>query len=458
MKSRRITVPRGLALAVALSLVLRVGFLLFLNPFSWAEDTYPAHMHVDGFEYHTLAKGIYMGVRAQEGFLEAVSSNVTHLRTPLYPAFLAALYLLFGMEAWAVYSAQILFDACTVALIYAITSKVTSARHAPAAAAAIYAAAPVAIIYSMSFLSETLYTMVLASSVLAVLMSREGGWRPMHALPAGFLFGLSTLVKPMSLYLPAFAALYVALSACSAPKRRAVYALLLLGSYALTISPWQMRNLSVYGHYSLSSVDGYNICNFNAAAVEWLAYNASSYAAVLPLLPREHPMCPSQADAVNPFVLAGEQRAVGLDYMIRHPATTVIAQAKGVVELFIRLPSWTAPRLWWVYRLTFMSYGLKAADYMPAFNVAIVSAAMAVNVLALAGVTLLARKGVYLPGIWLIILCLAYLANVIGMLGSTEIDRYAIPLLPYLSVFAGAGAAWIYSKLPAIRPLSHLRR
>lgn len=280
----------------------------------------------------------------------------------------------------------------------------------------------------------------------------------MYALPAGFLFGFSTLVKPMSFYLPAFAALYVALSSSSAPKRRVVYALLLLGSYALTISPWQMRNLSVYGYYSLSSVDGYNICNFNAAAVEWLAYNASSYTAVLPLLPREHPMCPSQAGAANPFVLAGEQRAVGLDYMLRHPATTVMAQAKGVVELFTRLPSWTAPRLWWVYRLAFKSYGLKAADYMPSFSIVVVSAAMAVNVLAAAGVLLMLRKGFYLPGIWLIVLCLAYLANVIGMLGSTEIDRYAIPLLPYLSVFAGAGAAWLYTKAPAFKSLVHMRR
>jgi len=458
MKRRRMNVPRGLALAVAISLILRVGFLLFLNPFGWEEKTAVTHMHPDGFEYHNLAKGIYSGVRADENFMASVSWNVYPFRTPVYPAFLAAVYLLFGVKAWVVYAIQILFDACTVALIYCITSRVTSIRHAPAAAAAAYAASPVAVIYAMSFLSETLYTMILASSVLAVLMSQEREWKPKITLPAGFLFGLSTLVKPMSLYMPGFAAVYVVLSSSVAVRKRLIYALLLLGVYMLTLSPWQMRNLSVYGYYSLASVDGYNLCNFNAAVVEWLAYKASSYAAVLPQLPRTHPMCPSTSDAANPFTLSKMQKTVGLEYMLAHPATTAMAQAKGVVELFFRLPSRTGPRLWWTHRFTFMSYGLKRADYMPAFNLVVVSAAMAVNVLAAVGVILMTRKNSYGPGVWLILLCLGYLANVIGMLGSTEIDRYVIPILPYLSVFAGTGAAWLFTKVSAITSFFRLRR
>jgi hypothetical protein len=143
------------------------------------------------------------------------------IRAPGYPAFLAAIYLMFGRTRWPVLLAQALLDLATCGLTAALAARLAAppAARAPVAAAALWLAAlcPFTANYAAVPLSEvlaTFFTTLALWLLLGAFASAPEGTgcfgtaaqarRLCHRLchqggawfPGGFVVGLGTLVRP----------------------------------------------------------------------------------------------------------------------------------------------------------------------------------------------------------------------------------------------------------------------
>jgi hypothetical protein len=125
-------------------------------------------------------------------------------------------------------------------------------------AAGLYALNPLAVIYSLWIGSETLFAFCFLSTVLACVGLFQKPTAKNGAM-AGFLIGVSALVKPISVY---FGLAFIAFMLIARWRGRISFkgvaksSIVLILVFLATLSPWQMRNLKVYGHYSLTMQQG----------------------------------------------------------------------------------------------------------------------------------------------------------------------------------------------------------
>jgi len=241
---------------------------------------------VDARGYDLLARNL----RAGHGFSlhDAPPYPPDGLRTPLYPAFLGAVYTLAGERPLAVAVLQATLDSLTALLVGALAG-VLLGRRAGTAAAVLYALTPLQWRYAAALLTEIplafLVTLALWLLVrlaepargisfdgphghkLSVLQSDAGSIRlnpssgrsagsrrsQRVALACGAVAGLAALCKPNMGGL----ALIMALAAWWALRRERRRALrgagaVLLGA-ALVVAPWLFRNWAAFGRPFLSN-------------------------------------------------------------------------------------------------------------------------------------------------------------------------------------------------------------
>ncbi|HKW89944.1 MAG TPA: hypothetical protein VJN21_14430 [Candidatus Acidoferrales bacterium] len=191
--------------AVLAALALRIYFV-FHFPFSDAGDT-PIY---EELARNWLHRGVY-GIQVY-GHLQAVD-----MRTPGYPAFLAAIYSLFGESARAVMLAQVAVDTLTcvlAAMIAALLAPRESRHRVMLAALWLAALCPFTANYTAVVLTETL-AVFLTTLALLVLMEAFAepappaapviSTQPASGIPAymrwllgGIVAGFCTLVRPES--------------------------------------------------------------------------------------------------------------------------------------------------------------------------------------------------------------------------------------------------------------------
>lgn len=110
-------------------------------------------------------------------------------------------------------------------------------------AAALTALCPSLVVLGTYVLSEGLFTFCLLAALLAsaVALDRAGEWKP--ALAAGLLWGLASLVRSTTVFLPILFLLASVAVPALHPYRRAAAACLL--GFALAMSPWLLRNATL---------------------------------------------------------------------------------------------------------------------------------------------------------------------------------------------------------------------
>lgn len=125
------------------------------------------------------------------------------VRTPLYPAFLAALLALGGDPARAIPLAQCLLDTAATALVFAIAAGVAGRRRGWLAAL-FYAANPISLMFVGQALTEVLlaFLVALTFALFVLAMARQGRCRAAFLALAGLLSGLCILCKPNALLMP----------------------------------------------------------------------------------------------------------------------------------------------------------------------------------------------------------------------------------------------------------------
>ena len=178
------------------------------------------------------------------------------IRTPGYPAFVAAVYLLSGVgNDLAVLVAQAFAFCAICVMVFAITRRVADLRtaHYAALAAALFSPLP----YFGSLVLTELFTgLVLTLAAYVCLRAIDNGRLRTYVL-AGVLFSATTLVRPAFVLLPFFLAGACPVLIRTHRTRRHLtgWAALALAA-ALTLVPWFTYNYVYLGAFTLSPAGG----------------------------------------------------------------------------------------------------------------------------------------------------------------------------------------------------------
>jgi 4-amino-4-deoxy-L-arabinose transferase-like glycosyltransferase len=178
------------------------------------------------------------------------------IRTPGYPAFVALIYFIFGVDNdLAVAIAQAIVFAAICWLVFHIARRATGERSGIVAAAltAIYSPLP----YFGSLIVTELWTAFMATAaILIALRAVQQGRLGDYAL-AGVVFSATTLVRPAFFLMPFFFAIATPLLVKQQRQLPALkgWAILSLAA-ALTMAPWFTYNYVNLGQITLSPAGG----------------------------------------------------------------------------------------------------------------------------------------------------------------------------------------------------------
>ncbi len=176
---------------------------------------------------------------------------LTSFRPPLYPTFLALIYLIFGAGEHRFFVArlvQAVLAASMAPLTYAVGRRLLGQEKVGVIAAWVAALYPMFVIYPLALATENLFFVLVLLSVLALLRAKEGlaaggsFWRKARWFAlSGLLLGLTCLTRSV---VQIFVLLTAAWVWIFLKERR--LALVMLGMALLTISPWIIRNTLLY--------------------------------------------------------------------------------------------------------------------------------------------------------------------------------------------------------------------
>jgi 4-amino-4-deoxy-L-arabinose transferase-like glycosyltransferase len=242
------TTRRGVAFAlagiVALALLHAVAFIVYEQP-DWTDGGVSS----DQLEYEDLARNLVHQGRYTT-YADITPTVPEAKRTPGYPLFLAAVYLVFGESRLAVAGVHAVLFALVCCLMYAVGARI----HGPvlglmaAAATALYAPLPY---YGAQALSMVLATLLTVTAVWLLL--------PVPTLPstrrfvlAGLVCGALALVRPAFVLAPVWIALWYAVVAprlgAGRPGWRALGGF--LTAVALLMAPWLTYTAIHFGSLS----------------------------------------------------------------------------------------------------------------------------------------------------------------------------------------------------------------
>ncbi|MCJ7708157.1 MAG: glycosyltransferase family 39 protein, partial [Anaerolineales bacterium] len=212
--------------------------------------------------YVSLATSLVQG----DGYTGGPGSSADLARPPGYPAFLAAVFLTLGREAWKIVLAQQALGIVVCAALYWVGRQVGSPRLG-LAAALIFSLMPNPALWSMVIVTEALFTALIVVGCACLVRYLVRGSSP-ALLGAGLGLGAGALVRPVGLVLLPVWVLLVFLRRRSGGPRRAIAGgvTLLVLAFLLTTLPWMMRNQRVWGVLTVSSIGNWNLGYYIASA------------------------------------------------------------------------------------------------------------------------------------------------------------------------------------------------
>lgn len=313
-------VHRALWWAIGIGVLARIAVLAIYSPWDPAIAT-TSVMANDAGVYHRLA----LCLLEQQDF--CLNTN----RTPGYPAFVAAVYALFGVQPWVVLVLQVLIDAATITLTYALGVWLFSPTVA-AAAALLLAVDPTSLFISSSLLTDSLFTLLFLCAVALFLRGLDSA-RLRWALATGLALGLAAWVRPSAQYLPV---LLFAAALCRPGwpwTRRVAFGAAALLAFVLTISPWLHRNHQQFDAWGLATVKGETLLNWQAALfLAWRDHRTVE--AVRKDLAAEARSA-GWVEGGNPFDNAAVQEQVALGHIRAQPLAYASAMLRGMAFMYL---------------------------------------------------------------------------------------------------------------------------
>ena len=351
----------------AAGILLRWVFLHFLP-----QVTSDSQLYAD-IARNWLAHGIY-------GLTENGTAVPTCIRLPGYPAFLAAVFAVFGQQAFrAALWTQIVVDLATCFAMADLALRVTTSPRAAKAAFLLAALCPFLANYSAAALTETLTIFTVAVALdLAAWALNEPDARVMPWTACGLVVGTGILLRPDGGLLLAAIAAY--LSALLMRRRGMLKALAIFVIVALLpLVPWTARNwhtLHVFRplapRYANNDQD-FVAAGFNRWVKTWIADYVSTEeiywnvpgdtldVASLPTRAFDSPL--QQTRTVQLFAEYNESHSIGPELDAKFSALAEERVRSAPLRYYVRLPllriadMWLRPRTellpsdtrWWQF-------------------------------------------------------------------------------------------------------------
>jgi 4-amino-4-deoxy-L-arabinose transferase-like glycosyltransferase len=236
----------------ALCWILVSGAVLRLALWAWFQDL-PLNVW-DEQDYNQLAIRL-----VTHGDYASATGELVSLRPPLYPAFVASIYAVCGLENYqAVRFVQALLSLVTLYLAYRLGVLVSSRRVALvlAAGCCFY---PSLLGFNNLLLTETLFTLLLLAFCLTfvtALQRQSLGWLAW----AGVVLGLAALTRSVVWLLPPLLALFLLWAWQTRVRSRLAAGAVLVLTFAATIAPWAIRNTLL--HKTFVTIDVMSGRNF----------------------------------------------------------------------------------------------------------------------------------------------------------------------------------------------------
>ncbi|MFN8236682.1 MAG: glycosyltransferase family 39 protein [Chitinophagales bacterium] len=239
-----------------LTFLLRLTVFMIFQP--WREEVLQKDVFIyDAIGYNILAKCLAFDF----------SFCGDTFRTPIYPAFAAFFYALFGAKPWVVLLVQVFLNTASGFLLFRICQRLFPNTVVGYAALFLFAFDPQQVIFSTYLYTDILFVFILLLSVLLLIKAMQENKIYLFIL-CGILSGILILTRPIAIYLPAVLGGFLLVWPKSNPVQRLKQAAILVVLAYLTIIPWMYRNYKLYQHFELSSINGYNLLFYNAAFTE----------------------------------------------------------------------------------------------------------------------------------------------------------------------------------------------
>ncbi len=249
-------IPSRLWTILAAALIVRLAGL------AWFSDIGP--LTFDERELNAIAVNL-----VERGEFAIEDGQPTSKRPPLYPAFVAAIYAVFGVENYqAVRLVQIVINLLIVVVIYRLARDLFDERVA-LWAAAVSGFYPSLWGHDYLLLTEVLFTLLLCLGTHRLVRFFQTE-EIKHIGIGGVILGLAALTRSVLWPFPAlFLMLVLAARPLSWPRRCAA-GLVFLFFFAATLTPWAIRNTRLQG--TLTIVD-----SIGAQVLKWSYSSTLTY-------------------------------------------------------------------------------------------------------------------------------------------------------------------------------------
>jgi len=195
-------------------------------------------------------------------------------RTPVYPFFIAVIYSIFGKFPQAVLIPQYFLDSLTALFVVLMFFRISGNTRYSYSAGLIYAINPFAIFYSNMILTETLFTFIFVTAMYFFIIFLQNQQKR-YLIVSSFLLGIGTLCRPISLYLPLLLAPFIFTTGYRF-RYKCVNVFIILIAYCMILIPWYMRNYHEYDTWNVSTVSDVNIFYYEAPAILMIKDNPFS--------------------------------------------------------------------------------------------------------------------------------------------------------------------------------------
>lgn len=291
----------ALGLVLLITIAVRIAWLIFVHP-----D--PTDGRFDDTAWyraaaHFLANG--------DGYVNPFTGTPTAAWPPGYPVALGLLYKVAGEGRAQTYAANVVLAAATVAIVYAIGMKLFDRRTALIAALAL-AVWPGQVYFASLTLSEPLFTLLLTTGILLIVLVPDAGpWRGTLLLALGVVTAAATLTRGQALLL---LPLGLAAWAMAGYRWRPAVGWVMLAAVvtAVVMAPWVVRNERKLGSPVIIATNlGPNL---------WIGNHDGATGRMR--IPEAGPPLPDRAGLTQPeYEVAADRLALrkGLSYMLSHP-------------------------------------------------------------------------------------------------------------------------------------------
>ena len=260
IKSKEIKVNLAIVFIIALS--LRLALFLITN--MWEPQVYNKIIIQPGNDpltYHTTALEI------MNFFESGKTVEPNPLRTAGYPVFLAMIYSAFGTYPWIVLLVQIIIDSLSAVILLIIFSRYFNLRIA-LFAGLFYAFDPHLIIFSLSMYSDTLlvFFLILTFYFLSKYFLDQTRSR-LNLIIFSALLGISTLIKPISQFVPLIILVFILIKYRASVKQAARHSVYFLTIFFLVLSPQLIHNYICFNRFFLTVAGDYNLLRMSVVPI-----------------------------------------------------------------------------------------------------------------------------------------------------------------------------------------------